>query len=232
MVLIKPNRNAQSLWVVGLAVLGILFGSALSMFPIPSQAADIGSSLLMASFLGLSVLWLLMPSVASWPGFLRGLAGIVVVEALAVFMTWSRCASMSSDDGIAAVTAAAVLAAILALPLCLAGWKSRRRFGWGRFYLWLSIWMAAGWSIFVVIFSIATKEVAAGLAVGLVVFGASFVMLVPYLALSAANPFFGQRFKEFFGVEPPQPMPPPLPSQNAAAQTWTQSGQSSDAPRG
>ena len=107
-----------------------------------------------------------------------------------------------------------MVALLLSLAINLAGWSCRSRYDRRRFWLWLILWIMAGWlAVFVVMSTIEKPGPLLEMATAFVIFCAiSFGLLLPFLVLSFANSFYRERLKELLRLAdaaPPSALQPP-----------------------
>jgi len=166
----------------------------------------------MALGIGWAGILLLAPFVP-WPRklgrfgcLLLGL-GLCALMGLAFGGHWGR-GMFSEITAVACAVLLQFLVFALAVALSLAGWSVRRGFAHPRFLGWLLLWLILVWlalTIPCVAFSaLGRGEALAGVLTiaGLASLG-SFVVTLPFLALSAANPLYRERFRQL--VLPPEP---------------------------
>ena len=96
----------------------------------------------------------------------------------------------------------------LAAALSLAGWSVRQRFATPGFLGWVLLWLILVWLALaipcVALSALGRGEALAGvLAIAGLAFLLSFVVTLPFLALSAANPLYRERLRHL--VLPPEP---------------------------
>ncbi len=165
---------------------------------------------------GLAAVWLLSPFLKARNRFLAFLGMLATMELFSLLV----CAVRRQWDGDQGPTdmliGTAVVGFVLILTVNLAGWSCRQRYGRGRFLFRLMLWIIAGWLAFFTVMALFSGPGPLGeMAVALVVISAvSFALLLPFLLLSGASPFYRQRLKEVLRLAdlPPPPAPqPPLP---------------------
>jgi hypothetical protein len=208
-----------------------------------SNALEILWSGPVALAFGLAALWLMAPYLCGCGRF-RGFLGILAVLTASIIFSfgasngwaleWEQIASLL-DPRHAAATAHTGLAALpfvvplvlpapgLAAAIVLCGLASRRRRHPLELCLWLFlfllvVWVAVSGLVYGVWWMVATGgvEYAPFLGIGLVVVAVTFATMLPFLILSVATPFFGERLKVLVQVEPE---PPPIISASSVRQT-------------
>jgi hypothetical protein len=113
-----------------------------------------------------------------------------------------------------------VLSLVQVAALCLAGFHCRRRYHPARLLLWPALWVVTGLGLALLPFAAVGMvsegaEVAVAFA-GFVLVGAgvAYALMLPFLVLAAASPFYRERLRTLLrmGVIPPQPLsiPPEL----------------------
>jgi hypothetical protein len=188
---------------------------------------------------GLAALWLLAPCLGGGHRFRTFLGNLAVLVIFVVFSFAARVgwglgmeqiASLLDPRHCAATAYAGVTAWPFVVPLTLpapglaaamvlCGLACRRRRSAFRLCLWLlasllAVWVAASALVYGLwrIASPGSVEYAAFLAIGLFLVAFTFAILLPYLILSAASPFYRERLKTLLHVKPEAP-----PAVSAAA---------------
>lgn len=217
---LKPNRRAAA-WLIWLP-LGCV--AALTVLPpeMPGGANFFLDAIAALAF-GLAAVWLL-------PTYLRQshrpMTFFCVLFALAFFsalaFVFRQGWNLLESDTLASGIVLGVGTFASALALSLGGWICRARFRPAGFYVWLLlallvVWFLIAAPLFIIAeisdhgriplseFFIPVLGIAAG----------NFALLLPFLILSSANPFFRERLKALLHVklEPPPVMAPmPMPA--------------------
>jgi hypothetical protein len=156
---------------------------------------------------------LLLAPLAPWPRklgrfgcLLLGL-GLFALLGLAFGRHWGKGMFSEITDVVCAVLLQFLVFA-LAAALSLAGWSVRRRFANPGFLGWVLLWLILVWLTLtipcVALSALGRGEALAGvLAIAGLASLVSFVVTLPFLALGAANPLYGQRLRQL--VLPPEP---------------------------
>jgi hypothetical protein len=215
---LKPNRCAAA-WLIWLPVGGMIAISQAVAPCLPDEAASLCDTI--AGLLaGLSAVWLL-------PDYLRRghriLTFLCILLAMAGFSALSfvsqQSLNMTNETiSVAVALAVGVMTTTLALSLC--GLICRGRYRPIGLYVWLLLLLEVIWlGIIATIYLIITLAQGGVVQAGevflpvLAVAAGNFAVLLPFLILSSASPFYRERLKALLHVkvEPP-PMPAPLPS--------------------
>ena len=221
---LKPNRCAAA-WLIWLP-LGCV--AALTVLP-PEMpgGADFLLDAIAALAFGFAAVWLL-------PSYLgqthRILTFFCALFALAFFsglafvfrQGWNLLEANSLQTGI--ILSVGTLASAVALSL--GGWICRARFRPAGFYVWLLLALLAVWFLIATpLFIIA--EIADGGQIPLSEFftpvlavaAGNFALLLPFLILSSASPFYRERLKMLLNVKPVAPPPLSAPAPEAGLKT-------------
>jgi hypothetical protein len=213
LLLLKPNRCRQAWWVwlPLLLLAGLVLGVANCPWPPDEESRETVQSILMALGFGWAGMLLVAP-LAPWPRklgrfgcLLLGL-GLFALLGLAFAGHWGQ-GMFSEITAVACAVMLQFLVFALAAALSLAGWSVRRRFTNPGFLGWVLLWLIVVWltlTIPCVAFSaLGRGEALAGVLsiAGLASLG-SFVVTLPFLALSAANPLYRERLRQL--VLPPE----------------------------
>ena len=215
---LKPNRAAAA-WLIWLP-LGCVMALTLAPPDILPGGTNFFLDVIAALAMGVAAVWLLTSYLRQSH---RLLTFLLVLFALAAFSGLAfvsrQGASLIEAETlqIGILLAVGVLASAAALTLC--GWLCRKSYRPLALYLWLLLSLAAVWFviaapffIFVVIasgndvppwseFFVPIFAIASG----------NFALLLPFLVLSSANPFFRERLKALLHVAPPPPPVLPTP---------------------
>jgi hypothetical protein len=220
---LKPNRRAAAWWI--LLPLGGVF--AFSLAPPDTLPGDINFfvDVLAALAFGLAAVWLLS-------SYLRPTHRLVtflcVVAALAGFsgLTYvSRLDLSSTNELVPAVISLAVGVGVSAVALLVVGLICRKRFRPVGIYLWLLALLAVMWvAIALPFFLIDTMSSSGEIdwsefftpVLAAAVF--HFAVMLPFLILSSASPFYRERLKALLHVRPEAP-PVMTPAPEASLKT-------------
>jgi hypothetical protein len=218
---LKPNRRAAA-WLIWLPLVCVM---AITTLPsvVPSGAEFLFDAAVALAF-GLAAVWLLSNFLRQRHRLLTffcvlitlctfsGMA-LVTRQGWNLFNTEVLQISLLLGVGVLATTAA----------LTLDGWICRRGFRPLGIYLWLFISLAAIWLALALPFFLIAVFVSRGSAppwseffipVLSVAFG-NFLLLLPFLILSSASPFFRDRLKALLNVQrEPPPMLAPVSETN------------------
>jgi hypothetical protein len=186
----------------------------------------------MAMAFGLAALWLLVPCLGSGHRFRTFLS---ILAVLAAFIVFSFAASVGWGLGMEPIAsildprhcAGTAHAGVTALPfivplvlpapglaaaMVLCGLACRRHHRPFRLCVWLfmsllAVWVAVSGLVYGIwrIASPGSVEYAPFLAIGLLLVAVTFAVLLPFLILSAASPFFRERLKGLLQVQPEAP---------------------------
>ncbi len=214
---LKPNRNGSA-WLIWLPV-GCALAVTLLPLTLPSgfdQLLDV----LPALVFGLAAVWLLSTYLRQshrWVTFfcvLFALAGFSLLAFLSkqslnlLNFEWSPFAIIL---GVGALTSA--------VALSLGGWICRHRFRPVGLCVWLFVALLVVWlaisAPFFIFASIASGNRSPWREFFVPVLGVAagnFALLLPFLILSAANPFFRDRLKSLLHVRPVAPPPLSVPA--------------------
>jgi hypothetical protein len=214
---LKPNRRAAA-WLIWLP-LGCVVGFTLAPLPILPEGASFFLDVVAALAVGLAAVWLTTSylrqqhRLLTFLGVLLALTGFSVMAAVAK-QGASLLAVESLQIGI--VLAAGILASAAALSL--GGLICRGRYRPARLCLWLLVSLAFIWLLIAApLFLIAVIALGESISWNeffipvLGIAAGNFALLLPFLILSSANPFYRERLKALLHVRPEAP--PPLSAQ-------------------
>lgn len=208
---LMPNRNRRAWWILAPLAWALLIASPLTqqldtLLAIPSEFYH---PLLRALAFGHTALWLLAGHLASrsrFSAFLGRLACLAAFSGLAWAARFNRDAAWTSTPQQLIVLGLWVLVAAVALTL--AAWTCRRRYRPVCLSLWLLVWTATGWTASAVALSMPTLWAGGGLAwrellpVVKDMTLLSLLVLLPFLALAFANPFYRERLSGMLRLTP------------------------------
>ena len=214
---LKPNRVPQAWWIW--APLGLLGAGAWllqsGLAELPSNSFGELVEIPLALVFGLAAVWLLAPVVRRGHRFLTFLLVLVTLSGFSVAtFAVKQGPDLASGEAMGLGIATAVIAAVLSVALCLAGWLCRHRPGPLRFCAWLlAALLGVGLLVIAPIFVITgilnpgnvpmwVPFAVWGMGVGL-----CLATLLPLLVLSVANAFFRERLKQLVHLDSPA-LPP------------------------
>jgi drug/metabolite transporter (DMT)-like permease len=218
------NRFPRAWWIwVPLLGLLSLFGAIRSLFVfIPIATLDMFYQAFSALVFAVAATWLLMPHLGGRSKVARFFRtfGLVAIGTMSVGF---GSGGLNDDPGSLIFPAVLAFVAALAFSMALVCRKNTSSFA--RFLLWFPAWMILLWLIATVPFLLPTILMGNALILGILVLVLSiavctFVVFLPFLLLSLADPFYRARFRRLLGhlpesedQPPPLPMdvPPPLP---------------------
>lgn len=211
---LKRNRHAAA-WLVWLPLGLVALFTANS--PIPLSGADFFLDVIAALAFGVAAVWLISNylqrshRILTFMCFLVALGGFSAIALVAI-----EGLSLTDIENLPAgmVLASGVLASTVALSA--AGWICRRRLRMIGVYLWLCLLLVLIWALIALPFFLIAMVSSGGriswseffiptLSVAL----GNFILLLPFLILSSASPFFGERLKALLNIRPASP--PVLP---------------------
>jgi hypothetical protein len=219
---LKPNRHASA-WLIWLPV-GCALALTLLPLSLPS-GADTLLDVLAALVCGLAAVWLLSSYLRASHRLITFLLVLVVLGGFSALAFFSR-QSLSLLDlewlPFAILLGVGVFTSAVALSLC--GWFCRRRFQPATLYVWLFASLAALWLMITLpFFGVAflasgNQSIATDFIIPLAcLVGINFALLLPFLILSSASPFYRQRLKSMLRMEPPAAPPTLRPPEPAVA---------------
>ncbi len=213
---LKANRRAAA-WLIWLPIgLVLLLSSMRASLP---PGTDFFMDAVAAMGFGLAAVWLLAHWLRRSHRVLTFFCVLTVLLAFAALalIAWRGWEGMNSE-GLVLVIWLALSALITTVALSLGGWLCRRGFRPVAFYVWLlltlgGLWFALAAPFFILAeitndwrmgwgeFFVPVLSVAAG----------HFILLLPFLILSSAAPFFRARLLALLQMTPDAP-PPVLPT--------------------
>ena len=210
---LKPNRRAAA-WLIWLP-LGAVMACAQALQEILPSGFDFLLDAVAALAVGLAAVWLLSNILRRQNRFVTFLCVLPVLAGFSGLALVSKLAWSSIEETIlpAMALALGVLASAVALILC--GLVCRGRYRPLGLYAWLPLWLAVAWLVIVApIFLLATMYSGGSIAWGeffvvvaevAVAATVHFAMLLPFLILSSASPFYRERLKALLHVKAPAP---------------------------
>ena len=235
LLMLKPNRCASAwwIWVPLVCVSGLVRAPASALEFLPSAQSGMFLELISALGFGLAAVWLLA-SYLAWKHRVLVFVGMLMAHgffsslAYVIRQSWEGVGVETLGMGV--FLAGGVL--IMGAGLTLAGLLCRGRYDLVRLSLWLLAALVVLWLLVVgPIFMIAIISSGGNIPVsGLLVFiaaagGISFGLILPFLVLSFANDFYGERLKGLLHlggslappvIAPPSPPRPAVPEAAAA----------------
>jgi hypothetical protein len=210
LLLPKRNRSAQVWWVGAPLVLVFALESMFSTSA-PPEFFDLFNS---AAF-GLAAVWLLSPYIQGRGRFLTFLGilfvlGLFSVFSFAVRQPWNEILNRDLNLVIRDLTellmAVVQLGLVLSVAIILAAWSCRDRYGRLRLSLWRVLWIIVGWIVVLAAMSLQRHGPLLLMTMDLLALsGITFVLLMLFLMLSFANPFFRERLEKLLRLEDAAP---------------------------
>jgi hypothetical protein len=204
---------------------------------LPSEAVEAFLNVPVALTLGLAALWLLAPY-ASRRGLLGTFLGSLVIlsgftlfsfvaragwalgtEAIMSLLDPRHCAATTSAglEAMPLLVPAVLPTPVIAAAMALCGLACRGRYRPLALWLWLFVSLLVVWAGVTALFDWLCYAATGGregydlfLGLGLQMWLVSFMMLLPFLILSAASPLFRERLKGLLHVEREAPEPEPV----------------------
>jgi hypothetical protein len=218
LLMLKPNRCASAWWV--LVPLGCVAGVACApQSLLPSSQFEMFVELINALGFGLAAVWLLSSYLG---GKHRMLAFLGVLLAQEGFSMLAAVVRQGWEDvgmeTLQVVIFLAVSVLVISVAVSLAGLACRGRHGWVRLTLWLIAALVVVWLLVIGPFFIIALISSQGSVPVMAIFGVvgvavgiTFGVLLPFLVLSFANAFYGQRIKGLLhlGIAAAPPVNPP-----------------------
>lgn len=212
LLLLPANRCAHAWWVWAplLAVQGVAAGLRPVIESIAGSIYDPASQTFTALAFGLAALWLGSPYLgrkSRWIAFFAILLTVAGFGAATLFLRQNGEQEFMETGAFAMFTGFCALQ--VALALSLTAIVCRRRFGAVRFALWLALLLAAGWLLVTAPFVVITSQMDGGPAWNeflggiLAVAGITYLVLLPFLLLALAQPFYRSRFLNLLRFPPP-----------------------------
>ena len=210
---LKPNRRAAA-WLIWLPL-----GAVVACAQAPLEILQLGSYSLLdaipALAMGLAAVWLLSNKLRRQNRFVTFLCVLPVLAGFSGLALVSKLDWSSIEETIlpAMALALGVLASAVALSLC--GLVCRGRYRPLGLYAWLPLWLAVTWLLILApIFLLAMMNSGGSIARGeffvvvaevAVAATVHFAMLLPFLILSSASPFYRERLKALLHVKAEAP---------------------------
>jgi hypothetical protein len=216
--LLRTNRSghAWSIWVALIVACGLGMSLSKLLVEFPSEVQEMLSEAVISLAFGLGAVWLLAPSLSVRPRFLTLLSMFGVLAGFSIFSGLVR-ADLGEGTGLVVplLFMLGMGALAMVLGMVLANRVCRNGFGWLRVILgWLVglivswILVLAPWFVLVTVMdggSIRLSE----FFMGVFLFtGMAFVAVLPYLILSFAHPFYGERLRSL--MQPKDRVVPPV----------------------
>lgn len=222
LLVLKPNRSASA-WLVLIPLAVVLVVSSMVSPLMPSPAGFLVDAIAALAF-GLSAVWLMPGFVRQSHRFLTFLAVLLVAAGFSAVAYFSRLDwGGSSPEGFAFAIMLAMGVLISAASVIMAGLICRSRYRPLGLYLWAYAMMVVAWFVIATPFFLIALASSGGrlnwtelfLPV-LAVASANFAILLPFLFLSSASPFYRERLKALLHVKPEPPPVMPDASLNTA----------------
>ena len=207
---LKPNRRAAA-WLIWLP-LGCVAGFTLAPLPILPEDTNFFLDVMAALGVGLAAVWLLTSYLRRSHRLLTFLCLLCTLAGFSALAALAKQGLNVELLQIGIVLAAGILASAAALSL--GGLICRGRYRPAGLCLWLLVSLASIWLLIAApIFLIAV--IAAGESISwneffvpvLGIAAGNFALLLPFLILSSANPFYRERLKALLHVRPEAPPP-------------------------
>jgi hypothetical protein len=199
LLMLKPNRCASAWWI------WLPLGCVAAVGAVPQSSESLlGAFFEVITALGFSLaaVWLLGPHLGRQHRFLTFLCLLPALAGFGGLVLAARqgLAFETETLQIGIILAASLL--MISVALTLAGWLCRKRYGRIRFAAWLVASLLVSWTALVVPFFVVIiiasgngAPAAAMISAILVMTGVCFGVLLPFLILSFASPFFHDRLK-------------------------------------
>ena len=209
---LKSNRTAAA-WLIWLPVGGVLAFTIAP--PLMAPGGEFFLDAIAALVFGLAAVWLLSNHLRQSHRLLTFLSVLFTLAGFSALAFLSR-QSWNLTDFELLPTGVLLGVGVLtsAVALSLDGWICRRRFRPLGLYLWLFLSLAVVWlAVAAPLFVLAQISSGWRMSWGeffipiLAVASGNFALLLPFLILSSASPFFRERLKALLNFEPE---PPPM----------------------
>jgi hypothetical protein len=203
---LKPNRQGRAWWIW--LPLGVIVALTQVPWPMLPSGADSFLDVIAALAVGLAAVWLLSDSLRQRSRFLTFLCVLLVLgvfSALAFLagQGWNLLNVQAVQVGLALALGVAATAVVLVLD----GLVCRGTYCPLWLYLWSYLLLAAVWLVIVAPLGLTAMMTANGrigwfefLTPVLVAATVNYAVLLPFLLLSSASPFFRERFKVLLHV--------------------------------
>jgi hypothetical protein len=214
---LRSNRTAQAWWIW--LPLGCLIGinAAWPMLGfVPAEASDLVGLPLDAFAFGLASVWLLAEPLQQRLRFLVFLKMLAALAGISAVLLVIRLDWETPFEAILSLALVGLCSLVATTGFTLAGWLTRGAYRPAGLALWLALLLAAGWLVIITPFFL--LNLAAGgvaewlelLQVILVFAGITWGVMLPFLLLAFANPFYRDRLKALLQLECSEP--PPMPA--------------------
>jgi hypothetical protein len=218
LLVLKPNRCAAAWWIW--LPLGCVIAFTVALLPmVPSDAGFILDVIAALAF-GLGAVWLLSDYLRRPQRFVTFLCLLLALAAFSALAFAPRLDWDFSRETMVSVILLAAGVLVSAAALSLAGLLCRGRGRHVGLYGWLLILLIAIWLVIAAPFFVLQMMTVTGGSAGwseffapvLAVAVVHFAMLLPFLILSLASPFYRQRLKALLQLEAQTPpMMTPVP---------------------
>ncbi|MGD0743864.1 MAG: hypothetical protein ABSA45_01805 [Verrucomicrobiota bacterium] len=220
---LKPNRNAAA-WLIWLP-LGCVFVFTQSSLPILLPAGtNFFLDVITALAVGLAAVWLLSNYLGWQNRFVTFLCVLLALAGFSALAAVSRQGWSGMDiEGLQVGIMLAVGALASAIALSLGGWICRKLWRPAGLCLWLFLSLLVVWLLIAApLFVVAEISDRGRIPLSefftpvLIVAAGNFMLLLPFLVLSSASPFFRERLKALLRVqsEAPPILSAPMPGTN------------------
>jgi hypothetical protein len=214
MVTPKSNRNPHVLLVfVPLLFMNLLYVAFKKISGMPSSSALQFDAVFQSLAIGMAVLWLLAPRLASLHGFARFLLSLCIMAGTAFLGVLS--VGWDARETALLFLFPALVGGVLLAGAAAAGRLCRWRYLPGRFMLWLGLCVVAGTTAVTCVFFLAVLTVTrSGLPdlgtmvwqiglVGSMMGLCLYVLSVPFMILGFVHPFFRDRLRTCLSLRTP-----------------------------
>ena len=214
---LKPNRFADA-WLIWLP-LGCLIGLTLALPPIVPSGTEFFLDVVSALAAGWGAVWLLSSYLRRQHRFVTFLCVLAALAGFSVLAFVSQQSLNLTGETLVAGIALLVSALVSAAAFSLAGLSCRNRYRPAGLFVWLLLLLAVIWLavmapffLIAMISSNGAIEWSEFFGPVLAVAAVNFAMLLPFLILSSASPFFRERLKVLLHVKTAAPaVVAPLP---------------------
>jgi len=196
---LKRNRCAAAWWIwLPAGCLAALPQAPLEILP---PGTNFFLDVIAALAAGLAAVWLLSDFLRRRHAFISFLCVLLALAGFSALAFVSQQSGSLTPETLQAGIVLAMGVLVSSAALSLGGLVCRRRYRPAGIYVWLFVWLAVIWLAIAAPFVLVIR--ASGGAIGwnefivfvLAVAMGHFAMLLPFLILSSASPFFRERFK-------------------------------------
>jgi hypothetical protein len=219
---LRQNRTVQAwwIWLPLVFLIGLNHGAQPWMGFIPAEAVTLVGWTLDALAVGVASLWLLAAYLPQGIRLLVFLKMLVVVAGVAAFGLLIRIDWENPVEAVWFLVFLGLCSLVLTGGLALGGWLCRSRYRPAGLLLWLAVWMSLLWLIVLGPVILITLMIDGGVGPGwhalasavLALTGLTGLLLLPFLLLAFANPFYRERLMNLLHLKRDAPPPLPVPS--------------------